>query len=97
MKKKQSNKEKPKKLNDLSKEELIKIVKNLDIQLTNAIKMVASLRYVLKYELRTPQGYWDNYVDIISEEEFEEEEKVPPGYKEPNPVKSKKKIIEGYQ
>ena len=92
-----SIKDKPKKLNDLSKEELVKIVKNLDIQLTNAIKMVASLRYVLKYELRTPQGYWDNYVDIIAEEEFDDP--LPPEAKElPEPrMKSKKKQLEGYQ
>lgn len=87
-------KKKPKKLNELSKEELKKTIINLDMQLTNAIKMVASLRFVLKYELRTPQGYWEHYTDVVVEEDFEEEQ-VPPDFK--TPMKSKKKKLEGYQ
>ena len=86
-----------KKLKDCTKEELIRFVKNLDAQLTNAIKMVSALRYVLKYEFRVPQQYWENYIDMIEEEEFEEP--CPPGYKEPSPEKSKKKDkgMEAYQ
>ena len=87
-------KSKDKKLQDFTKEELIEVVKNLDIQLQNATKAVASYRHILKIEFRTPHEYWEKILEVLSEDEFEEP--VPPGYKEPQ-MKSKKKETEvGY-
>ena len=74
--------EKPIKLENYTKKELIKIIKNLDNQLENAIKTVASYRRILTVELRTPHQYWEQYDEIVVDEEFEED-RVPPDFKEP--------------
>ena len=103
--KKKSTEEKKKSipLSARTKEQLIQIIRGMEIELMDlnkahkrALKYCASLRYALSIELdeKIDAQYWSGLLDDMIEEE---PEPVPPGYKEPNPAKAKKKDVDvGY-
>ena len=95
---------KKKDLRKATKPELIRIIKqqqmiidDIDSAYRKSVKYSASLRHILKVELLSKKGEWEQIEEQIEFEEFENDEDVPDSFKIPEPpkMKSKKKQIEG--
>jgi len=73
-------------LKKFTKKQLLKIIKNQDFEIQSlekeyhrALRTIASYRNIIQTEFRAPHNFFENIIDDM----IEEEEKVPPDFKEP--------------